>query len=502
VNESPDTLRELYVHQYLNAFRPGSKWSASDEREHRVRFQRLRDPDYGYERFTSAPTVDGVRCEVDYPGAPDSTIAHLRLPHALAPGDSMTVRFAWDARPSTTPRRQARRGRSFDFAQWFPKPAVYDRGGWEPHALVPAGELYGEFGDYDVTMIVRDDQVIGATGVPVSGDPGWNRTLAFGAARSASTAYGALPNEDGVPVPAGYRAVRFMAKDVHHFGWSTSPDYRYEGGTYVRATAPSGSRAQAWDTVSIHVLYRPGDEREWGQGQAVERTRRALAWLESRYGAYAYPQMTVLHRIEGGGTEFPMMQMNGSSSQGLILHEGGHVYSYGILANNEWRSGWMDEGLTEYQTEWAEGLTRPERATRSEPLASVVGVAPSPPNEPARVRGYASRTLRPSAFDESALEQYALDLRGRSDPIGLQGERFRDFGTYNQMIYTRAAMMYGALRDVMGDSAFTRFLHTYYSRWALRHVDEDAMRSSAESASGRELGWFFDPWVHHTGLID
>src|SRR6476619_6860790 len=29
VNNSPDTLREMYVHQYLNAFRPGSKWSAS-----------------------------------------------------------------------------------------------------------------------------------------------------------------------------------------------------------------------------------------------------------------------------------------------------------------------------------------------------------------------------------------------------------------------------------------------------------------------------------------
>src|SRR5437867_7792115 len=53
VNNSPDTLREMYFHQYLNAFRPGSKWSAADARENRVRFQELRDPDFGYERFTS-----------------------------------------------------------------------------------------------------------------------------------------------------------------------------------------------------------------------------------------------------------------------------------------------------------------------------------------------------------------------------------------------------------------------------------------------------------------
>ena len=55
VNRSPEVLRELWVHQHLNAFRPGSKWSATDEREGRMRFQELRDPDYAYERFTTPP---------------------------------------------------------------------------------------------------------------------------------------------------------------------------------------------------------------------------------------------------------------------------------------------------------------------------------------------------------------------------------------------------------------------------------------------------------------
>ena len=46
VNHSPDTLREMRVQQLLNAFRPGSRWSAADEREGRVRFQRLKEPNY------------------------------------------------------------------------------------------------------------------------------------------------------------------------------------------------------------------------------------------------------------------------------------------------------------------------------------------------------------------------------------------------------------------------------------------------------------------------
>ncbi|MBV9879530.1 MAG: M1 family metallopeptidase [Gemmatirosa sp.] len=491
VNASRDTLRELFVHQHLNAFRPSSKWSATDEWEGRSRYQRMGDPDYAYERFTSAPRVNGVAVAVEYPGSPDSTVVRLALPRPLVPHDSIAVDFAWDARLSTLPRRQGRLDRHLDFAQWYPKVAVYDRSGWQPHALVPAGEFYGEYGTYDVTLVLPNDQVVGATGVPVEGDPGWARVAQHGAVpRLNAGAYGPLPAAPNATLPAGFRRVRFVARGVHHFGWSTSPDYRYEGGMYVRAprAGAPGGRFATWDTVALHALYGPGDDSTWGDGRATSRLAAAVGWLERVYGPYGYPQMTVLHRLDGGGTEFPMVQMNGSAEQGLLLHEGGHIFSYGLLGNNEWQSGWMDEGLTSYQTSWATGMTVRDLATRTPAVGG------------ARTDAAWCAALRNA--DSIAARQSRGVRRGEAQPIGIRGDEFANFAIYNGSVYGRAEFMYSALRDAIGDDAFARFLRDYYARWAFRHVDEAAMRGSAERVTGKDLGWFFTQWVHDVGEVD
>ena len=475
VNRSPDSLFVLKFHQYLNAFRPFSAWSAADRREGRERFGALDSTQLGFERFLRMPAVRGVPLRLAYPLAPDSTVAVVTLPRGLAPGDSVDVTLAWTARPSTVARRQGRRGRHWDFAHWYPKVAVYDRRGWQDRPLVPAGEFYGEFGTFDVTLIVATDQVIGATGVPVEGDPGWGRNAGGTPAPRQARAYGPPPSDTGSlpPLEQGWRRVRWMARDVHHFAWSANPAFIHEGRAWVRRATPTRALPFVpFDTVAVHALFLPGDVATWGGDRAVDRTVRALEWLEDFYGPYPYPQVTNLHRLDGGGTEFPMLFMNGSASQGLILHEFGHLYSYGILANNEWREGWLDEGLTSFQTSWALGD---------------MPAAGAPPG---------------AAAQRFVHDQAMLDLRGVAQPLATEAAAYREFGVYNRMIYGRGERMWRALRDVLGDSLMRETWRRYYARWALRHVDEAAIRAEAERVSGRDLGWFFDQWIRRTGLVD
>ncbi|MGH7524499.1 MAG: M1 family metallopeptidase [Gemmatimonadales bacterium] len=475
INHSPDTLRTISFHLYLNSFRPGSRWSDADSAERRRRFNDLKDPDYGFNHVRNVK-IDGMPVNAFWPFGRDSTVVRFTLPRALPPGDSLDVTLDWDARPSIPPRRQGRRGRSYDFAQWYPKVVVYDKYGWEEHALYPAGEFYGEFGDFFVKLDVPQDQVVGATGVPVCGDPGWTAAnqrpvvrVDRGGDRVAGTdtvflpvavlgqprscrAHGSDLRADADS--AGRKQILWVARDVHNFAMSMSPDYRYEGGE-VNGTL-------------VHVLYQPGDEKTWGGGIVVNNTITMLKWMAFIFGPYPWPQMTVVHRIEGGGTEFPMMEMNGSPSLGLNLHEGGHTYLMGILANNEWKEGWMDEGFTSFQTSWFE-----EIQARND----------------GAVRGLESNIL-------------LSDLNGQSQPVSTQSEKFRDFFTYNNMIYSRGELFLHELHRMVGDSVMLEILHRYFDRWKLHHVDEAAFKAVAEEVSHRDLTTFFAQWLHDVAITD
>ena len=456
-NHSRTRLDTLYFHEHLNAFRPNSAWARRDLQFGNRRFQDLSAEQHAYSRLLSV-TVDGRRVAPVYPGSPDSTIAAVALPSSLAAGGVATVLLDWEARLSTLPRRQGRRGRHHDFAQWYPRIATFGRGGWQLQALLPQGEFYGEFGDYDVTLDVAADQVLGATGVPVEGDPGWAGAAVWSGApiEYQRTAYASRPAQPlgllANAVAANRKRVRWRAEQVHHFAWTANPQYIYEQGKHR--------------DVAIHVLYQPGDTA-WANGVTVQRTAQALAYYDTLFGPYPYAQITNVHRIESGGTEFPMMVMDGSPGFGLILHEVGHQWMHGIFGNNEFVEGWLDEGFTSFTNSW-----------------------------------YAEEEQGPGVWAGQMESIIELEQARRTQPLSLRSEAYVDFNTYNAMTYTKPALVLRMLRELVGEDVARRALKDFYQRNRFRHVTEADLKGAFERASGQDLGWFFQEWFHTTGQLD
>ena len=456
LNKSAQKIDTLYFHLHLNAFRPNSAWATRELQFNNRRFQDLGPNDHAFERVRSV-TVGTQPVAPLFPGAPDSTVMAIPLASPLHPNQSISITIDWEARLSTLARRQGRRGSHYDFAQWYPRIAAYDKGGWQVQPLLPQGEFYGEFATYDVTLEVPQHYVVGATGVPMSGDPGWDAANINPNQKPVykRDVYGAKPVESlgfFKRVMPKHKRMRWRAEDVHHFAWTTNPEYKYEGGTV--------------GNTAIHVLFLPSDTN-WA-GAAVQRTAKAIQFMESVFGPYVWPQITNVHRVEGGGgTEFPMMIMDASSNEGLIVHEIAHQWAHGILANNEWREGWLDEGMASF-------------------LGNLYAE-----NAGARINWPAMTQAIARADTSAAIK-----------PINTASADFSDMGTYSAMTYTKPSLVFRMLMNLVGEQAFRTGMKRYYEENKLEHVDEEDFKNAMEAAAKTDLDWFFQQWLHTNQTLD
>ena len=456
-NKSTQRIDTVWFHLHLNAFRPNSAWAKRELESNNRRFQDLGPDDHAYERVRLV-RVAGSAVRPVFPGAPDSTVMGIPLPTPLQPNMSVGIEIDWSARLSTLPRRQGRKGSHYDFAQWYPRVAVFDKGGWQVQPLMPQGEFYGEFATYDVTVEVPKNFVLGATGVPMTGDPGWeaaniDKTKKVNYRRDA---YSLKPVESLAhfdrKLNAKNKRVYWRAEDVHHFAWTANPDYVYEGGMVGK--------------TAVHALFLKSDT-SWAR-HAVARTISTMQFMESIFGPYTWPQVTNVHRVEGGGgTEFPMMIMDADAGEGLIMHEIAHQWAHGIFANNEWREGWLDEGMASFLSGWY----------------------------------FESKGARPNYGPATQAVARADTITGMM-PISTASADFRNMQDYGAMTYSKPQFVFRMLQQMLGDATFRAGLKIFYDKHKLTHVDETDFKNAMEEASKQDLDWFFQQWIHTNNWLD
>lgn len=477
-NNSPDTLTKFYMHLYPNGYRDPNTLRA---REARRFYRRLNtDPE-------AAGWIDIKTFHIIPKGKPEEarltayriedTLLEADLPEPLPPGGEMTIELTFDEKVRRHSGRAGYRGTQYDFAQWYPKPAVYDENGWNNVPFHLTGEFYGEFGTFDVTVTVPFEYIVGATGVVVSGDPGWEWVKVDTSLSEEEFQSWRNTMQDSIKAAAEktpQRTVTFHAEQVHDFAWVACPDFLYERGE--------------WDGIPIHVLYRSWAKKRWSKIVA-ERGALALEWLSTKVGRYPYPQLTITHGLLGGGMEYPMLVMNASESEGLILHEVGHIYFYGIFGNNEQKEAWLDEGFTSFQTRWY--------------METRYGKWGYDRQEELKDANWLQRR-RPESTSRDNTVGFALFYMqsGKNEPISKWAYQFDDPMGYGVNAYTKGSLFFDMLRYVVGEETFEEILHEYFRRWALKHVTEERFRQVAEDVSGMDLKWFFDEWLHGTPTVD
>ena len=449
VNHSPDTLRELYFHLYQNNTRlPYIQ----------QKYQK-RHEEPGYQEIVLLRDDSGN----ELPYSLFASLMKVELTRPLFPGDSVALFIRFNTILPEAGERFGYYGDHFDVGNWYPTPAVYDRDGWHTD-LHLGGEFFQEWGDFRVEITVPRDFVVAATGYLLNPEvlpdsvESPERTVDY---------YRQLESDTVV--------YRFVAPRVHDFAWSADPEF------VLRTTF--------LDSIRIQLFIQPYQLDLW-EGQ-LQVARQTVEWMQKLVGPYPYPVLNVVDGyITAGGIEYPNLVIINDYIQekrdltSTVIHEIIHQWFYGMLANNQTRYGWMDEGTTTY----FENLI-------TEKIIGLETWRNSPSGFLGKYLGY-----RENQWREERLEYLNYLRNGMAEPINRHFDWFqRDpFLPY----YTGMSQVLTQLQYVLGDSLFFDGFRHYYRKWRFRHPGPDDFRRSFEEVYGASLHWFFEQWLNTTERCD
>jgi hypothetical protein len=458
-NNSPSTLRFVWLQVDQNIYRPGSAGSYLNSGDARWG---ARDFPGGlnlsYARAggaTVTPFVNGTMMRVD-------------LPQPLAPGGTVALDFGWSFMvPEHGSDRMGREGSLYQIAQWFPRMAVFDDvHGWNTDPYLGQGEFYREYGDYDVAVTVPAGYIVAATGLlqnPAEVLTAAQRERLARAAHSAQQVAIVTGDEVGGastrPRTNGTMTWRFHATNVHDFAWAGSPRFRWD--------------SENVDGVQCHSYYQP-EAVQWVT--AADMTCFSIRDFSTRWFKYPWPQAT---SVAGpvGGMEYPMFVMvhaggTEGSVFGTIAHEHGHEWFPMIVSSNERRYAWMDEGFNTFIDQFVN--------------AARYGDADKNNAGPGFLRG----------------RYEALVAQGGDVPLMTPADRVPP-AALGVTAYRKPAMVLNLLRDnVVGPEAFDAGFREYVRRWAFKHPTPADFFRTMENVTGRDLSWFWREWMYSTDVLD
>ncbi|MEG1751923.1 MAG: M1 family metallopeptidase [Clostridia bacterium] len=204
----------------------------------------------------------------------------------------------------------------------------------------------------------------------------------------------------------------------------------------------------------------------------------AVKDFEFMFGKYPYPSLAVVNAdFCHGGMEYPMLVMISSSINDVstyemvIVHEIAHQWWYGVVGNDQFNHGWLDEGLAEYST--ALFYKDKNKTITYEQL-----IANATNNYTTFVKAY-----------KNVLEKVDTSI---DRPI----DKFKTSQEYVNMAYVKSMLMFESLHNLIGDKKFFKTLKIYYNENAFKISSPEILMATFKNETRTDLDTFFDSWIN------
>ena len=446
-NNSSDTINKVYYHMFFNAFKPNSQMD--------VRSRTIRDPDRRVgsrivalekEDYGDLSVVSLKQDGKDVSYELNETVLLARLNKPLFPGKKTKLNMVFTAQVPLQIRRSGKlnkEGVDMTMTQWFPKLAEYDSEGWHPNPYI-GREFHGVWGNYTVNITIDKNYVVGGTGyLQNANEIGYGYTKKEPKENSSET-----------------NTWKFYAPNVHDFAWAADPEYIHD----VKKSE-SG--------VDLHFFYKPTvNVEDWKKLQ--DDSVLLMKFFEENIGPYPWKQYSVIQGGDGG-MEYAMCTMiTGERSYpsllGVTAHEMAHAWFQHLMATNEAKHAWMDEGFTEYITSLSENY----------------------------VNNKTAEFPHKSSYDR----YYLLASSGFEQAQTAHSDRYDYNFAYGASAYSKGSVFLSQLGYIIGKENLKKTLKRYYDEFKFKHPTPNDFKRVAEKVSDLELEWYLNEWTRTAHKID
>jgi aminopeptidase N len=155
---------------------------------------------------------------------------------------------------------------------------------------------------------------------------------------------------------------------------------------------------------------------------------------------------------------------------GTATHELGHSWFQHILASNESKHPWMDEGFTTY----VEDLALNEMAVKKEE----------------------------NPFKGNYAAYYKLVESGKEQPQTTHGDRYDENRPYSISSYVKGSIFLSQLGYMIGQDNLAKTIKKYYQDFKFKHPTPNDIKRTAERVSGANLDWYLTDWTQTTNTVD
>ncbi|MGC4128743.1 MAG: M1 family metallopeptidase [Bergeyella sp.] len=454
-NNSPDKLDVVYFHLYWNAFKKGSMMDQRVTSQGKNGDGRLQQN--GISRLASIPDEEegaqnihwikqngkNLRFEIQ------ETIMKVHLNQPIQPNSSTSFSMEWDANIPMQIRRSGRNNREgieMSMTQWYPKIAEYDYDGWATFDYV-GREFHAPFSDFDVTIKINKDYIVGAGGILENPDEvrGYNENTNIKYDENNKAEW------------------KWKAKNILDFAWAADPDYTVEHFSVL-------------DGPKVYYVYQKSEKTAFWE-ESKPYIIKFFQLMNATFGSYEYPTYSFVQGGDGG-MEYGMCTLllgEAKTLEGLVdlmVHEGGHSWFQQMMGNNESMRPWMDEGFTSY----AEDLVMHRLF---------------PPAEP-----------KPNPFTGAVNSYVKFTKSGLEEPAVWLGDHHDNGTAYSVSSYVKGELYLVQLGYIMGEQNLSAVMKEYFNQWKMKHPTDRDFLHIAQKVSGMDLKWFHHYWINTTKTID